>query len=72
MFTLGTLGQYPLGGIGTTGVTILDEATRPTVYAPRPLITLTIGAVTAYYSTETLLAPAGGDYGEDYGDDYGG
>lgn len=43
-----------------------------TVYAPRPLIILMIGAVTAYYSTETMLVAAGGEYGEDYGGDYGG
>lgn len=57
MLTIGTLGQYPLGGIGTTGFNVLDEASRPTVYAPRPLITLTIAAATVRYSTETLETP---------------
>ena len=49
-----------------------QEAPRYTQWAPRPLVTLTIGATTKQYSTEDV-EDLGADYGVgDYGDmDYG-
>lgn len=63
---IGTL--TPIGG-GT-----LPIATNPIAhrYAPRPLITLTVGTQVKRYSTEDLILPDTGDYGTDYGGDFGG
>ena len=47
----------------TIGTMLINLPMLRTVYAPRPLITLTIAAVTKYYSTETLLVPIVGQVG---------
>lgn len=57
MLMKGVLGQYPLGTIGTVVPSNLREATRQTVYAPRPLIVVTLPSGTGRYSTETLETP---------------
>ena len=51
-----------------------DLAVRQDYYMPRPLVTLTIGAETKRYSTETLVmsevggAEWGGEYEFEFGD----
>ncbi len=47
----------------TTQALLVRLPSIQTRYAPRPLITLTIGAATKRYSTETLAVPAAGQVG---------
>jgi len=49
------LGRYSLGSLGQV-VNNLQEASTQTIYAPRPLITVTAGATVTRYSTDDLVA----------------